>query len=206
MPASKSPEPLRPKADGKSPVGILRYRLLKAAFAHAQHAIEAERYLEAIPILESIILDRLASLVGGSLGYDINLQWTIGRLCQLVEKNNVAEEPIGRGNKCPLPDEVARFILTDARQWFKQRNHAVHGMAKLHHPEDDDFLARYSKLKEVSLHGIQLLVEVDRIDIALKTANSAGRSATWPDALNLTPHVKSCLSAISAQARYERQS
>jgi hypothetical protein len=71
----KHPSP-RPKADDKSPIGDQRYALLKAAFKHAQCAIEEQRYLEAIPVLESIIHDRLSSLVGGSLDYDIDLKWT----------------------------------------------------------------------------------------------------------------------------------
>jgi hypothetical protein len=186
----KQPSP-RPKADGKSPIGEQRYALLRAAFQHAQCAIEEQRYLEAIPVLESIILDRLSSLVGGSLDYDIDLKWTIGRIRELATKNTVqAKGARGRGTKTPLPADIVSFIDKDVRDWFDLRNHAIHGMAKLRHAGDDTFAQRYAKLDAVALDGVRVLLQLDQLDVRQKERNKAGRSATWPDALRLTPRIE----------------
>ncbi len=185
----------RPKADGKSPIGLQRYALLKAAFQHAQRAIEEERYLEAIPVLESIILDRLSSLVGGSLNHDIDLKWTIGRIHELATKNAVRPNGgPGRGTKTRLPADIVSFIDKDVRGWFDLRNHAIHGMAKLRRVGDDTFAQRYAKLGAVALTGVRVLLQLDRFDARQKEANRAGLSATFPDALGLTPQVESLLS------------
>lgn len=73
-------------------------------------------------------------------------------------------------------------------------------MAKLRRPDDDTFQQRYTKLRIVALRGVKLLLDVDRLDTQQKLANSAGRSATWPDALRLTPFVHDCLSMFEAPA------
>jgi hypothetical protein len=96
--------------------------------------------------------------------------------------------------KTPLPPDIVSFIEKEVRDWFTLRNHAIHGMAKLHYLHEDTFEERYAKLATAALEGVLVLLQLDQFDVRQKEANKAGRSATWPDALSLTPRVGSLIS------------
>ena len=138
-------------ADGTSPTGTLRYNLLKDCFQHAQSAFVAGRFLETIPILESIIFDRLGSLIGGSLGHKIALKMMLRDFQKYAKTNSIDEDAeSGRGKKAPLPQDIVLFIQKDVAEWIGERNEAVHGMAKLRSVDDLSFLQRYAELENVA--------------------------------------------------------
>jgi hypothetical protein len=192
-----SDEVARPRASRLSGVGAERYRLIRAAFQHAQKATIDDHYLEVISIQESIICDRLGSLVHGSLGANVTLRLTVSGLIRLAEKNVVvprmANEGNSRSRRRRLPDDVLHFLSTHLRPWWQQRNDAVHGMAKLRRKDDQTFVERYGALEDVALSGFRMILEVDRFDQRERKQNGAGHSATWPDALALERQLESRL-------------
>lgn len=205
MTHSQSHKP-RPRAGDGSSTGIERYRLLKAAFKHAEIALCEGRYLEAIAILDSLLTDRLGSLVHGSLGCPVTLNLTLGNLITLAKSNKPVTSSLSpriasakTGTRAPLPDDVISFLRARLSNWGKERNNAVHGMAKLHAVGDGTFDERYSRLAPVALDGIRVLLELDIFDQREKKRNGAGHSATWPDALKLRPEVARKLSTTTTQ-------
>jgi hypothetical protein len=186
-----------------SGIGDERFRLIRAAFKHAQRAFHDGQYLETITILESILTDRMGSLVHGSLGCEVTLRHTLGGLITLAKKNVVVARPrtevlAGRSRRRALPEDVIRFINTHVSEWWALRNHAVHGMAKLRVQSDEPFLMRYGKLRQVSLLGFVVLLQLDAYDQRERKANGAGRAATWPDALAVDRRLERLLFDLSA--------
>ena len=200
--AGKFPSaPRRPPAGNGSSIGQERYNLLRSAFRHAQKATKNGQYLEAIAVLESILADRLGSLVHGSLGQRVTLRHTLGGLIELARKNTVfpksVDEPVGKSQRNPLPDDVVRFVESDLAEWWQLRNEAVHGMATVRQAGDSPFRKRYSGLEAAALKGFAVLTQLDAYDQREREANGAGRSATWPDALAMDPALQRRLSKIS---------
>jgi len=189
---------IRPRAGDGSSTGIERYMLLKAAFAHAQLSIRSGHYLEAMTVLESILTDRLGSMVGGALGHEVTLRLTLSGLIKLaklgpaVDKESTYVAP----PKKPFPDDLIGFLSGPMTDWWMLRNDAIHGMAKLRHVSDTSFSVRHSRLLEPALDGVRVLLELDRYDQREKSINGAGRSATWPDALAVDADIMARL-AIS---------
>jgi hypothetical protein len=185
---------VRPPAGDGSSTGIERYRLLKAAFAHVQQAIRDSRHLEAITVLESILTDRLGSMVHGALGHKVTLRHTLGNLLKLATQGPLVTDSEQAGSTArryaPLPPDIKDFLTGRMAPWWRKRNNAVHAMAKLHQVGDASFADRYAKLSEAVFEGVRVLQQLDTFDQREKARNGAGRSATWPDALQLDPDLE----------------
>jgi hypothetical protein len=186
---------VRPRAGDGSSTGIERYRLLKAAFAHVQRSIRDGHHLEAITILESILTDRLGSMVHGALGRQVTLKHTLGGLVRLalqgplIPQSEQARDTPAR-SYAPLPADIMNFLTEKLSDWWRMRNKAVHAMAKLHHIGDATFPERYANLSGVALEGVRVLLQLDAYDQREKANNHAGMSATWPDALRLDADIE----------------
>jgi hypothetical protein len=205
MKAKKPKHPaasVRPRAGDGTSVGTERYRLLRAAFRHAQSAALSGQYLEAIAVQESLLTDRLASLVGGSLGARVTLRHTLGDLIDVAEDNIVLPRPPAenagkRSRRAPLPDDVRSFATQRLRGWWKERNHALHGMAKIHRIGDAPFRERYEALRRSALLGFVLLLQLDAFDQRERATNGARRAASWPNAFATDPKLEPLLFHIS---------
>ena len=177
---------VRPIAGDGSSTGVERYRLIKAAFAHVQQSIRNGHHLEAITVLESILTDRLGSMVHGALGGKVTLKDTLGTLVRLAK-----ESPKGvKAHRAPFPDDVIGFLTGELFYWWQRRNTAVHGMAKLQNVGDATFQERYAKLSATALEGVRVLLKLDFYDQRERRKNRAGPSATHPDALRLDSDIK----------------
>jgi hypothetical protein len=186
---------VRPRAGDGSSTGDERYRLLKAAFAHVQQSIRDGHHLEAITVLESILTDRLGSMVHGALGSEVTLRHTLGALVKLAKQGPLitqSEQPEGTPARhyAPMAADIMSFLTGELSRWWRIRNNAVHAMAKLHHVGDATFAERYTKLSEAVLEGVRVLRQLDVYDQREKENSGAGKSATWPDALRLDPDVE----------------
>jgi hypothetical protein len=185
---------VRPRAGDGSSTGLERYRLIKASFAFVQQSIRNRHNLEAITVLESILTDRLGSMVHGTLGHEVTLSLTLGRLVKLAKKGPLitqGEQAKGLpARHAPLPGDIMGFLTGPLSRWWRMRNNAVHGMAKLHHVGDATFGERYARLSAVALEGVRVLLQLDAYDQREKENNGAGVSATYPNALSLDPDVK----------------
>jgi hypothetical protein len=186
---------VRPPAGDGSSIGRERYRLLKAAFEHIQQSIRDGHHLEAITVLESILTDRLGSMVHGALGHKVTLRLTLSGLIKLAKQGPLIfrkdEAKVTATRRyAPLPPDVIDFLTGKLSDWWRMRNNAVHAMAKIHRVGDTTFNERYAKLSETVFEGVRVLVQLDQYDQREKARNGAGRSATWPDALQLAPDVE----------------
>jgi hypothetical protein len=189
-----NPSPQRPLAGGGSSLGDERYDLLRASFLHVQLALRDRYYIEAITVLESILADRLGSLLQGSRGLDVTLRQTLGGLLHAARRQKPAEpenaDSTGDDSAgTPIPVDIASFLNLELSAWWDSRNNAVHGMAKLHAVGDDKFDQRYGALETVALEGVRVLLRLDEFDQREKRNNGAGISATFPDAFELIPDL-----------------
>lgn len=175
---------VRPPAGNGSTVGIERFTLLKAAFSHVQQSIRDGRHLEAIAVLESILTDRLGSMVHGALGHKVTLRHTLSGLVKLAKMGPL------NSRYAPMPADILEFLDGPLSAWWRKRNMALHGMAKIHHVLDATFDERYAKLPEVVLEGVRVLQRLDEYDQREKWKNGELRSATWPDALRMDTDIE----------------
>ncbi len=195
----------RPSSGPASTIGVERYTLIKAAFQHAQRALHHRHYLEAITLLESILADRLGSLIHGSLGAEVTLRHTLGGLLKVAEKNVVQprtpeELAQKRSRRDKLPKDLLDFLATRAINWWGLRNHAVHGMAKLLKAHDATFAERCDALEAVALEGFVVLLQLDAFDRRERSAHGAKRPATAPDALAPDRRLMKALDTYRAQS------
>lgn len=188
-------------------MGDARYQLLKAAFARAQQAIQDGYYPEAITLLESILTDRLGSVVHGSLGKTVTLRHTLHDLIETAISHKPPKVKGGTprpsalskgGKKSSLPADVTSFLQDEMRAWWRSRNDAVHGMAKLAGAGDSTFAERYARLEIVALEGIRVLLRLDAFDKREKERNGAGLPATAPYALALETDIEQRLQQIAS--------
>ena len=123
-------------------IGKLRYETYKGVLSKYKKAMEVGCYLEAITLMESIIFDRLASIVNEINGKDISTKMSFGKL---IKKTRDIEflSPYTEGLK----------------KWKDNRNSAIHGMAKSLEP---GFNEKYNATKEVAEIGCELFREVDK--------------------------------------------
>lgn len=104
----------RPRAKAGSPTGMQRYFLIKHAFAHTQAAIRTGHYIEAICVLESLLADRVGSLLSGTLSANIKLGATVGGVLAEWRKSEAGH--VGVASKpTPLRPEGSLFNATSRR-------------------------------------------------------------------------------------------
>jgi len=195
---------VRPRAGDGSSTGVERYRLIKAAFEHVQQSILNGHHLEAITVLESILTDRLGSMVG-ALGRKVTLRHTLGDLVKLAKQGPLITQ-FKQAERIPahhasLPDDVMGFLTGELSDWWRMRNDAVHAMAKLHHVGDATFEERCAKLSTAALEGVRVLLQLDAYDQREKSKNRAVPSATHPDALRLASDIKKLIELSAEPTR-----
>jgi hypothetical protein len=154
---------------------------LKEAFAHVQQSIRDGHHLEAITVLESILTDRLGSIVHGALGHKVTLRHTLGGLVKLATQGPLITqseqaEGVPARRYASLPADIMNFLTGQLSHWWRMRNNAVHGMAKLHHVGDVTFAERYAKLSGAVLEGVRVLQQLDAYDQREKAKSGACRS------------------------------
>src|SRR5580765_6453663 len=108
----------RPRSGDSQRLGDERYRLLRDAFSHAQLAFRVGHYIETISVLESILADRLGSLLYGITRQRVELQDTIGNLLHYWEnpakrRTKVASSGASSPSPRELPRDIAGFLKSD---------------------------------------------------------------------------------------------
>ena len=123
-------------------IGKLRYETYKGVLSKYKKAMEVGCYLEAITLMESIIFDRLASIVNEINGKDIPTKMSFGKL---IKKTRDIE--------------FLSSYTEGLKKWKDNRNSAIHGMAKSLEP---GFNEKYNATKEVAEIGCELFRKVDK--------------------------------------------
>jgi hypothetical protein len=166
----------REKADWGH-LGIQRYLRYVAAFDRVVHCLDAEYYLEAIAILDSLIGDRLASRLGHLVAAEIPVRLSCGQLCnRLVGSDSKNESGAEK-------DLAFRKSIEEIQKWVKRRNDAMHATAKVIRSDEEsvDFAGLLSSHRQNALAGVELLQLFDTLDTAAR--RKQGKSpATRPNA------------------------
>jgi hypothetical protein len=165
-------------------LGTKRYIRYAAAFKRLVHCRDNGYYLECIAILDSLISGRLASRFCFRSGKHVSVRDTLGRLCG----RHLYAKPI---QDSPLEtEEEFRSVVTEIRQRVKQRNEAIHAVAKVIRNDDEPFsfdeLLDYHRGNVET--GIELLKSLDSLDTV------AGRRArktptTYPNSFFPENHL-----------------
>lgn len=119
-----------------------RAKLLKFCHARIRLSIENEYYLEAISLIDSVITDRLESILSRSLEADPKFR-TLGEAIKDVKKLQL------HWSDSELLDELER--------WSWRRNRWLHEVAKISSDESWSVSERISEMKCSAVDGSLLL-------------------------------------------------
>lgn len=122
-------------------IGKLRYETYKGVLSKYKKAMEVGCYLEAITLMESIIFDRLASIVNET------------------QEEQVSKETFFEMIKRASEIDILLPLTYRLDAWREKRNSALHAMAKSLEPE---FEEKYDATKEVAEEGYELFRVVDK--------------------------------------------
>lgn len=124
-------------------LGVSKHLLYAKTYARIKRAIDEGFYIEAIALLESLICDRLESLVEHHSDSPVKVS-TIGKLMIQVEG-------------FVQLDEELRSRLT---QWNKSRGQVIHQFVKIQSTENVSWHARLRFAKMTALEGVRLLKDL----------------------------------------------
>ena len=122
------------------------------AWGRVSRAIGQGFYIEAIALQESMIADRLESLLARD-GSDVHFG-TAGRLATTVQSRWPGQDPDG--------------VLGRVRQWSDQRAAAIHQMVKYGDGHDATWRERSAEAHAVAEVGVDLVKDVDALVRNLK--------------------------------------
>lgn len=145
------------KSPRKPNIGKQRYSLYKNCFSQYNKAMATGYYLEAICLVESLIADRLESFL---CAYHDDLNYsglTLGELCQQITKL--------KGNQ-----ELTKLMALSEqlKLWAKNRNKAIHEMAKIKDNNQEEWILRVAENKATAEKGLNLCREIQKEIAMLK--------------------------------------
>jgi hypothetical protein len=130
-------------------VGQARMQLIKKALDKIEAAKSQGFYLEAIAILESLIADRLESLIS-----IVDKKTGFQTLGSSIKKLKAI------GSK--FDKDFMKFIKNKLNPWRDNRNKALHEMVKLEANNLHGWEARYAKLEEEIGKGYKIFRRIDK--------------------------------------------
>jgi hypothetical protein len=130
-------------------VGQARMQLIKKALDKIEAAKNQGFYLEAIAILESLIADRLESLIS-----IVDKETGFQTLGSSIKKLKAI------GSK--FDKSFMKFIKNKLNPWRDNRNKALHEMVKLEANNLHEWEARYAKLEEEIGKGYKIFRRIDK--------------------------------------------
>lgn len=120
--------------------GTNKSQLLKKCHARLSRALELGFNIEAIALIETLMSDRLESLLSTVDSEPVELK-TLGQHLARVERFGVLDQ----------------FVIGELRNWNRKRNLAVHELVKIRNSSDTDWNARIKFVREAAREGEQLL-------------------------------------------------
>ncbi|MGB0864121.1 MAG: hypothetical protein ACPG19_00655 [Saprospiraceae bacterium] len=130
-------------------VGQARMKLIKNALDKIEAAKAQGFYLESIAILESLIADRLESLIS-LVDKETGFQ-TLGNSIKKLKSV---------GSK--FDKSFTKFIKKELHPWKDNRNKALHEMVKLEANNLHEWETRYAKFEEEIGKGIKIFRRIDK--------------------------------------------
>lgn len=171
-------------------VGQVRYQLLHDTISHCRDAINKGFYLEAISMLDSLIGDRMESLLYELTTRKREANTALGYLWDKFEKpdNNgvIALDCIWQYQILhTLLDNNSKKIdnIPNVKGWAEMRNRAVHGFAKLTPISNkstvpDTFCSKRDKAKEAAEAGWNLFCLLNKEITAYRKNSYVSRERT----------------------------
>ena len=135
------------RLDFNDEVGRARYHVIKNAIRRVNQSFEEGYFLEAITILESLIADRLESILTETEGKEISFQ-QLGTLIVNAKKSD------------SISQEFKDSIITRLFKWKDERNEALHEMVKLESGNLHDWESRYNSFESTVSNGVTLFKEL----------------------------------------------
>ena len=128
------PRNSRVEGEKGSPQNKLRYELYKDAFERIDKSLESENYFEVVAIVDSIINDRLTSLLQktNNEDWDSSLQ-SVGNIIKTI-LGDIKHKRIEVGD---IKDEFRNLLIKVEKEWVSKRNFVVHSfvVVSLHNQE-----------------------------------------------------------------------
>lgn len=135
----------RPTVLDDPQVGKDRYQLYKASIDQYQKALKDGYFLECITLMESLIKDRLESIHNEIHNKDNGIDLTLCGISEILVVLNEAT------------------LKTRLDIWRKDRNVALHAMAKLQECSGVTFEERYKSLYDIAEKGYELFKAIDSV-------------------------------------------
>lgn len=126
-------------------VGKDRYQLYKASIDQYQKALKDGYFLECITLMESLIKDRLESIHNEIYNKDKGSNLTLSAISDILVTLNEVE------------------LKKELDIWRKDRNGALHAMAKLQECSGVTFEERYKSLHDIAEKGYELFKAIDSV-------------------------------------------
>ena len=142
----------------------LRNTLYKKGIERVKQAISAGYYIEAIMILESMITDRVVSVIE-VLHKDDDTSWKLNSFGSTVYALNKLTYDLN----CRTAEN--EDLIKSLRQWKSLRNTAAHQFVFVQHNrfgQYDDLPKRYHTMKKTAQQGVHLMRAVDRLTRNMK--------------------------------------
>ena len=131
-------------------VGLTKFQLYKKTYARIDRAISSGFHIEAVALLESIICDRLESLLTVLTEEPVNAS-TIGKLLDKLKKFNA----------------ISPALEVELRRWNKERGLVIHQFVKITTNTETSWNSRLRYARDTALHGKEVLrslrKETDRL-------------------------------------------
>lgn len=138
----------RALAKTMSSVGQTRFNLYKEAYNRIRESIKQGFYLEAITIIESLVSDRLESRISFLKKCDFSFK-TLGEL--ITESRRIEKD-----------NELQMLVGQNLDNWRKDRNKALHEMAKIADGETPTWAKRVEEINPVAKQGLVILRAIDK--------------------------------------------
>ena len=138
-------------------VGLTKYQLYKRTYARIDRAISSGFHIEAVALLESIICDRLESLLSVLTKDSVNAS-TIGRLLDKLKKFNI----------------ISADLELELREWNKERGFVIHQFVKITSTTETSWNSRLRYARDTALNGKKVL-QCLRSETDLVIKNSRNR-------------------------------
>lgn len=145
----------RSRPESAAEIRMERNKLLKFCHFRLKEALRDGYYLEAIAITDSIMTDRLESILARSLQANPEFR-ALGEAIKDVQKLDI--------------DFVDSDLLDLLTKWSWKRNRWLHEMARIPEGESLAVHVRIEKAKETAFEGKQLLARLKREDVRLGKA------------------------------------
>lgn len=123
-------------------VGKKRQKRYASTISRYKEAMKAGFYVEALALMESIMSDRMESLLNEITNSFKHSFRTSGTLAKSIKDKDLSED----WNR----------LMTDIFQWLNVRNHAIHELAKIRDEFPDTFEQDYANLQKMAEEGYEL--------------------------------------------------